>query len=151
MNPQLIIALIIALASAGTTWRIQSWYYAAKESNRERQTYELSLESERLARRAETANSTRTITALNAANARAATRTRDADSSRAALNSVSYAAGEALRSALRSHDACLATATATGELLVAVSAERRDLAEKADGHVSDILTLTQSWPKCSTK
>lgn len=151
MNPQLIVALIIVAVSAGTTWRIQSWYYNAKEADRDRQNYEINLESERLARRAESGNATRTITALNAANARAAARSRDADSSRAALNSVSYAAGEALRTAQRSHDACLATAAATSELLVAVSTERRELAEKADGHVSDIKTLTDSWPKCSTQ
>ena len=148
MNPQLVIRLVIAAAIFGSAWTIQDWRYGAKEADRDRQTHENTLESERLARRAESGNSTRTIKALNAANKRADALRANAAGSRDALVRLSDAADEALRTAGRSLDACLDAATTSSQLLVAVSTERRELAEAADRHVSDIQTLTDAWPKC---
>lgn len=151
MNVQLIIAAIIAVCGFGGAWTIQDWRYTSKEAARDRQTYETTLESQRLAHRAQTQDDQRVIAAQNAATLLQRNLRANAATSRAALDSVSYAAGEALRRALESHDACLATAATASELLTTVSAERRELAEKADLHVIDIKTLTESWPKCSTQ
>lgn len=148
MNLQLIIAAVIAAASFGSAWTIQDWRYGAKEADRDRQTYETTLESQRLAHRAQTQDDQRVIAAQNSAALRQRVLRADADASRAALIGLSAAASEALSRAIQSHDSCLATAHATSELLVAVSTERRELAEKADGHVSDLKTLIQAWPRC---
>lgn len=148
VNVQLVIAALIAVASFGSAWQIQDWRFTSKEADRDRQTYETSLESQRLAHRAQTQDDKRVIDAQNSAALRQRVLRADADSSRAALVSVSHAAGEALSRALQSHDACLATANAASELLITVSTERRELSEKADGHVSDLKTLIQAWPRC---
>lgn len=149
----LYIASIVAATvfSAACTYQIQDWRYGAKEADRDRQTYETTLESQRLAHRAQTEDDQRVIAAQNAATLLQRNLRANAATSRAALASVSYAAGEAMRRALESHDACLATATAASELLTSVSAERRELAEKADLHVIDIKTLVAAWPKCKAQ
>ena len=143
VNPQLIIAAVIASLGFGSAWKLQDWRYGAKEKERVEQTLRATQDAAKTAiRRADNI-----IDAQNASAHRLIALRRDAAASRDALNGVSLAAGEALRTATASHDACIASATAASQLLVAVSAERRELAEKADGHVNDIKTLMQARPK----
>lgn len=72
---------------------------------------------------------------------------RDLAASRDALGRLSHTADGALRRAGDTHEACLATAAAQGTVLNQCSARLVEVAGAADGHVSDIQTLTDSWPK----
>ncbi len=71
---------------------------------------------------------------------------RDAAASRAALLGLSHAADEALRAAADSHQACLAGAIASADVLKQCGSEYRGLAETCDRHVNDLKTLSNSWP-----
>ena len=51
------------------------------------------------------------------------------------------------RLATSPEDACINTAAALGDLLGQCSEAYQSMAEVADGHVNDIRTLTESWPK----
>ena len=51
------------------------------------------------------------------------------------------------RLATSPEDACINTAAALGELLGQCGEAYQSMAEVADGHVNDIRTLTESWPK----
>jgi hypothetical protein len=51
------------------------------------------------------------------------------------------------RLATSPEDACINTAAALGELLAQCSEDYRAMAEAADGHASDVQTLTEAWPK----
>lgn len=86
------------------------------------------------------------MAAQNAANVRADSLRADANSSRAALIGLSNATERALSNAAASHNACLVTATANSELLNLCSSRYRELGETSDRHVSDLKTLTESWP-----
>ena len=143
MSPQIIIALIIALAGFGSAWKIQDWRYGAKENDRAEQN----LVDVRQSAAAAIHRIDNVSTAQSAAAARLNALRVDADGSRSALISLSLAADSALRDAATSQTACLATATSLGDVLKTVSAERRELSEKADLHVSDIKTLMDAWPK----
>lgn len=139
VNATLIASVVIAVSSAATAWKVQDWRYEAKEKQR----VEMELAQTKAQAAAAIRRVDNVIHAQNAATNRLIALRRDAAASRDALNGVSLAAGEALRRAQASHDACLVTATTTSELLASVSTERRELAEKADGHVNDIKTLTE--------
>lgn len=143
MNPQIIIAAIIAAMGFGSAWQIQSWRYGAKESER---VQLLLIDREAQAARA-LRNSDTVIAAQNAAAARIVVLRRDGDSARNQLVSLSNAADEALRRAKAGHDASLNTATAAVNILKQCGKEYAGLAEVADRHVSDIQTLTAAWPK----
>lgn len=146
MTPQLIIAAIVAALGFGSAWQIQDWRYKAKEADRDRQTYETSLESERLAHRAQTQDDQRVINAQNAAALRQRVLRADADASRTALIGLSTAASEALSRANDSHNACLNTASAQSVVLNQCAVEYRGLAEDADRILSDRQTLINAWP-----
>ena len=143
MNPQLIIAAIIAATGFGSAWQIQSWRFDAKEKHRaEQELAQVQFSAAANIRRADNA-----IEAQNAATRRAVALRRDADASRAATVSVSLAAGEALRRALDSHAACLDTASAVTDIFQQCADRRQELAEIADRHASDVKTLMDAWPK----
>ena len=143
MSPQLIIAAIIATASFGSAWQIQSWRMNAKE----KANVEQILADQRSAATAALRRQEVVIAAQNAAAGREVALRRDADSARTALVGLSHATEQALRDAATSHAACLVTADAASELLITVSTERRELAEKADRHVNDIKMMQEAWPK----
>ena len=148
VNIQLVIAALIAVASFGSAWQIQDWRFTSKEADRDRQTYETSLESQRLAHRAQTQDDKRVIAAQNSAALRQRVLRADADASRAALIGLSAAASEALSRANDSHNACLNTASAQSVVLNQCAVEYRGLAETADRIESDRQTLVEAWPKC---
>ena len=147
MNPQIIIALAIAAASAttgfGTAWKIQSLRADAKELEIVQQTLRTTQEQAAHAARL----SKQLADAQNSATIRERGLRADAAASRVALVSVSDATGSALRSAQTDHAACIVASTALGDVLETVSTERRELSEKADRHVSDIRTLIDAFPK----
>ena len=143
MNPQLIIATIIAALSFGSAWKIQDWRMDAKEKERaEQELVQIQHSAATAIRRVEN-----TVTAQNESARRAVALRRDADTSRAAALSVSLAAGEALRRALDSHASCTESATALTAVLQQCAERRRELAEIADRHVNDIQTLKEAWPR----
>jgi hypothetical protein len=143
MNPQLIIAGIIAALGFGSAWQIQSWRYGAKEA-----AHALALLNDsRNAAARDIRRIDAVISAQNASAVRAVALRRDAYSSRAALVSLSNAADEALRRAQAGHDASLNTATAAVYILKQCGKEYAGLAEVSDRHVNDLKTIAEAWPK----
>lgn len=147
MTPQIYLALAIAAASAttgfGTAWKLQSLRADALEKDHVEQT----LRATELAAKNAARLSAQIIDAQNSAALRERGLRADANRSRAALGSLSTAAGEALYRANASHDACLVTARTFGELFDASAGKYRALAEEADRIVSDRQTLIDTWPK----
>ena len=147
MNPQLILALVIAAAGFGSgfgsAWQIQDWRMDAKEKD----YVEQKLAAERLSAAQAIRHAQALHDAQNAATARAAGLRRDADGVRTALVSLSSSAERALRDAAASQEACLDRASTFSELFLTSSDEYRKLAEKAGRHVNDIQTLSEGWPK----
>lgn len=148
MNIQAIIALVIAAASFGGAWTIQDWRYQSKEADRDRQTYETTLESQRLAHRAQTQDDQRVIAAQNAALPKLNALRDSIASLRDAYVGLSHESAEALSRAQQSHEACLVTATAQKSVFDQCTERYGSLAAKATGHVIDLETLEAAWPKC---
>ena len=134
--------VLAAVMAAGSAWQVQNWRYDAKEKNR----VEHQAETDRIAHRAELADSDRVIKAQNASAARAIIDRAAAVASRAAFVSLSDAADAALRTAQESHEACLDRATAFRAVFDSCTRQYGDLAEKADRHVNDIKTLDAAFP-----
>lgn len=142
MNPQLIIAALIAVAGFGTAWKVQDWRYNAKEKERAEQQ----LEKERIAAKAAIRRAEAVIEAQNAATNRERDLRGAAAGARAALVGLSDATDTAMRGAAASHAACLERTDTLGELLGTVAQAGAGMAEKADRHASDAQTLTDAWP-----
>ena len=143
MTPQLIAAVVVALAGFGSAWQIQTWRYGAREAAYEQQK----LADQQRAAAAALRQSEAVIAAQSAAAARVATMRRDADGARAALLGLSDATEQAMRSAETSHAACLVAADAERVVLGQCSESYRSLAEVADGHAGDVKTLMDAWPR----
>jgi hypothetical protein len=148
MSIQLIIAAVIAVASFGSAWTIQDWRFGAKEADRDRQNYEATLESQRLAHRAQTQDDQRVIAAQNAALPKLNALRESVASLRDAYVGLSHESAEAVSRAQQSHEACIVTATAQKSVLDQCTERYGSLAAKAQGHVIDIETLEAAWPKC---
>ena len=69
------------------------------------------------------------------------------DSNRTELERLHDAAAAALRAHSDTLEACTAHAATQGGLLDRCAARLVDVSAAADGHVSDIKTLNESWPK----
>lgn len=147
MWPLVIASLTSALLSFGSAWQIQSWRHDAEEKHRVEQEAAQALSAQRDLRALENRRYTAAASAQVAAAARDTELRRDAAGSRDALVGLSHATDQALREAGASHAACTERAATLGELLAASTKEYRDLGEKASRHVSDIKTLTDTWPK----
>ncbi len=141
MNPQLLIAALIAAASFGGAWQIQSWRFDAKEKDRVAQILEDTRQS--AARNVRVRDNE--IDAQNKAETRAIVLRVDAAAARDSLVGLRTSADAALRAASVSKEACLERATTLGELLETMAAAGGDLAEKAGRHVNDIQKLNDSW------
>ena len=103
MNPQLIMAAILAAAGFVGGWTIQSWRYGAKENERAQQE----LVDERSAATTAIRRQESVIAATSAATAKETTLRRDADGSRRALVSLSDATDQTLRDASTSLEPAL--------------------------------------------
>ena len=143
MNPQLIIAALIAAAGFGTAWKIQDWRMDAKE----RERVEQELNDERVRAATQIRREEAVIVAQNQAQARARSLRLDADGARAAADGLRVATAEALRTAATSHAACTERAAAIRVVLDQCGAAYQELGAVADRHTSDIQTLMAAWPK----
>ena len=70
-----------------------------------------------------------------------------ADRARAAAISLQNDSSASLQTARADHSACLVSASTHAELLDQCRARYSELAGKAQGHVTDIKALIESWPK----
>ena len=143
MNPQLIIAALIAAAGFGSAWKIQSLRMDAKEKD----YVEQALVDQRLAAATAIRHTEAVITATNAATVRDANLRRDADGARTALVGLSLATEQALRDAATTHAACTERARALGDVLGTVAAAGGAIAAQADRHANDAKTLSEAWPR----
>lgn len=143
MNPQLIIAALIAVAGFGTAWKVQDWRYNAKEKERAEQQ----LEAQRMVAAASRRQREDVIAAQNEAQVRANRLRMDAAGSRAALIGLSNATEQAMRDAALSHAACTERAHTIGVVLNQCAGAYQELGAVADRHASDVQTLIGAWPK----
>lgn len=142
-----ITALIASLIAFGAAWKAQDWRYG-EQINGIKATYAQSAEkAQKDAREKEQAFQTRLSEAINEANDRA--------QKNAAAATAARAANDSLRQQLASARSSLPTATceaarnyaATLSDVFGECTERyRELAEKATGHASDVMTLEKGWP-----
>ena len=139
-----VISLGVACAiGAGVAWRIQS----ATIAEMRLEHAETRIAAGRVARAAIERATTTVITAQNNAASRGPVLRAAADASRSELDRLRESTTNAMRAASGSLDACAANSVATSQLLNQCGAELQALAGRADGHVSDITTLTEAWPK----
>ena len=143
MNPQLLIAAIIAAIGFGAGWHLQTLRYTAKEADHAKQ--ELAQIQQSAAsdiRRLDNA-----ITAQNAATARTVGLRRDRDSALTELWRLRLAVNSAVQTASTDPVACPERAAAIGDVLTELGRAGAELAEKADRINSDRQTLIDSWPR----
>jgi len=143
VNPQLIIAALIAAAGFGTAWKIQGFRMDAKEKEHVEQI----LDAERRAAAKAIRNQETVIAAQSEAARRAAVLRRDAAGARDAADGLRNDIERVRTEAAQSHTACIERADAISELLGAVEEAGRGMAQKADLHASDLKTLMDAWPK----
>jgi hypothetical protein len=143
MNPQIIVAAIIAAGGFIAGWQIQSWRYDAKELER----VESNLELERIASAERSRATNRVIQAQSAGAQRANAARLDAASARDAADRLRIALDNAAADAQLSVDACTKHTATLRAIFDASVAEYRRMGEAADGHASDVKTLTDAWPK----
>jgi len=124
-------------------WETQGWHRDSLEKDRA----EANLEAQRIAGRARTAAEARVVTAQNAAAARAANDRADAADARTELDRVRSLSDAAVTAAEQSHAACVDRATALKVVFSQCAGRYAELGEKADRHVSDLKTLSDSWPE----
>jgi hypothetical protein len=143
MNITLIAAAVAAAMGFGAAWQLQAGNIS-----------EIKLEhaNERIAiQRAARTTIERTtgavIAAQNAAASRAVVLRRDADAARTAADGLREQVDLTQRASAITIDACNRYAIAIGGLLNQCATRYRELGETAQGHVSDIRTLTEAWPK----
>ena len=143
MNPQLVIAAIIAALGFGSGWQIQSWRYGAKEkANAESKLAQVQQSAAASIRRVDN-----TLDAQNAATARSVGLRRDRDSAYAELDRLRNAVARTMPGAGSAPGACPNRADPARELLAACAAELVEMGGIADRHASDALMLQQAWPK----
>lgn len=143
MNPQLLIAAVIAAIGFFGGWHLQTLRYTAKEAAHEKQK----LVDVQQAAASDIRRLDNVIVAQNEAAALEQRLRVDAASSRSALVGMSDATARALRTAQTSHEACLNRAAALGDVLTELGRAGGELAEKAGRHTKDIRTLMDSWPQ----
>ena len=143
MNPQLVIAAIIAALGFGSGWQIQSWRYGAKEkANAESKLAQVQQSAAASIRRVDN-----TLDAQNAATARSVGLRRDRDSAYAELDRLRAQLFRTMPGASSTTGTCPNRADPARELLAACAAELVEMGGIADRHASDALMLQQAWPK----
>jgi hypothetical protein len=145
--PQLIVAGIIATASAatgfGAAWQIQSWRSDAKEL----QHAEIALENQRLIAAARARNDQALIDAASAGVARGIAIRRDSDSTRSAVVGLRDDTQAFVRNAAAEPATCPDRTATLGELFNTMAAAGGEFTQKADHHVNDIRTMREAAPK----
>lgn len=143
MNP-LIISVVIACATGfGAAWQIQ----AGRMDSFKLEQANVRIEKDR-AYRAQAERHIATVATTQASAAkRVAAMAGVSDSNRTELQRLQSQSAESLRAAAGSLDACLASAHALSVVSNQCADRYSTLARDAQGHVSDIQTLQESWPK----
>lgn len=143
MNPQLVIAAIIAALGFGSGWQIQSWRYGAKEkANAESKLAQVQQSAAASIRRVDN-----TLDAQNAATARSVGLRRDRDSAYAELDRLRAQLFRTMPGASSTTGTCPNRADPARELLATCATELVEMGGIADRHASDALMLQQAWPK----
>lgn len=147
LPPRLIVAGIIAVASAGTgfgaAWQIQSWRADAEEKDR----VEIALENQRLVAATRARHDQAIIVAASAGVARGIAIRRDSDSTRVAVLGLHDDTKAFVRNAAAEPATCPDRTATLGELLDKLAEAGGELAGKADRHASDIQTMREAAPK----
>lgn len=143
MNPQLIIAAIIAAAGFAGGWHVQTIRYTAKEAEHAKQELaQIQLSAAASIRRADNV-----IVAQSESATRAIRLRTDLDSAKSELERLRAQLSQPMPRAETASSTCTDRADPARELLATCAAELQDLAGKADRHASDALMLQQAWPK----
>jgi len=151
--PRWVLALAIAalaLTSGKLLWQNKGLIADLATANTSIANYQTAIATANARAAQESATLTqKVLEAQNDAKKRETALRADVQSARNALDSLRHAA-DLSRAAYRltgvPPNASADTADAAIDLLVKCSERYTDLAARADGHVSDIKTLTQAWP-----
>lgn len=143
MNITLIATVVSAAAGFGLAWQLQGHQITKQELNHANERISI----QRASRAALERTTGAVIKAQNDAQARVAVIKRNADTLRASADGLRDDLDTTMRAAATSIDACNRySATVSGLFVESIEASR-SLAQACDGHVSDIRTLTEAWPK----
>lgn len=143
MNPQIIIAAVIAALGFWGGWHVQSVRYQAKEAQHAKQE----LANVRSSAASDIRRLDNAITAQNRSVARAVALRRDADLARTELGRLRLAVASAVQTASTDPVACPERAASLGDVLTELGRAGAELAEKADRHVNDVKTLIDAHPQ----
>jgi uncharacterized membrane protein len=143
MYAKLVIAALIVAGLAASHWKV----YIAGQAKTQAKWDELTAVANENARELERMNFKSKENALEnqkrglVANATAARRA--ADTAIGLLD----ASDRSLQASRENHAACIVSAATHAELLGRCESRYRGLAEKAQGHATDVKALIESWPK----
>lgn len=145
-------AAVAGVLAFGAAWQVQSWRYGEQITTIKQQHTDAALSSSRNALKLTEHYRENADAAVRKAEARAAQNKRDADSLRGELDGLRGDLAdvpERIRSATREAvDQYAATVTGVFERCVRRYSE---LAARADGHASDVQTLSDAWPPAPAK
>jgi uncharacterized protein YfiM (DUF2279 family) len=147
MNFTLLTTAIAAAAGSvagfGLAWQLQGHQITKQELSHAQERIAIARANRAAAERVTSA----IIVAQNNAAGRAVVLRRELDSAKSAAVGLRDEITTSMRAANTSHDACAIAARTSGELLAICADRYTELAGKAEGHVSDIRTLMEAWPK----
>ena len=127
----------------GAAWSLQGHRLLKMELNNANERITL----QRTARTTLESYMSRVGAAQVAAQNRAGILASERNTARLAVDSLRDTAAAAVRTSSQSLDACNTNAATESELLAVCADRYIDVAGKAQGHYSDIQTLTAAWPK----
>jgi hypothetical protein len=143
MKTTLAIVVLSAAAGFGAAWQLQAHQITKLKLEHTNERIEIQRAARIVADRASTA----VIVAQNNATNRVSVLRRELDSARGTASGLRDEIDVAMRASATSIDACAIAARTSGELLAVCADRYTELAGKAQGHVSDIRTLVEAWPK----
>ena len=143
MNIAMITSSIAATAGFALAWNLQA--HQITKLTLEHANERISIQ--RAARATIERTSNAVIQAQNAAAGRAVVLRRDADAARTAVDGLLDDLDVTRRAAASTIDACNRHAATVSGLLITSATRYRELAQACDGHVSDVKTLIDAWPK----
>ena len=134
------------IAGAGV-WQVQSWRYDGQIANLRNEHAQAVADSKAEALRKERQIQDEYTKALNKARKREADLRRDVGIAVDAADGLRQQAADAARKlASTAPSAVIEYASAAGELLAICGREYQGMAQKADGHASDVRTMMEAWP-----
>jgi len=143
MRAALVIAVLSAAMGFGAAWKLQGHQLTKQELNHANERIAIA----RANRAALERNQNAVLAAQNNATARVVVLRRELAAAHGAVGGLRDDIDVAMRAANTSLDACTITARTAGELLAVCADRYTDMAGKAQGHVSDVRTLVEGWPK----